>query len=105
MPTVLIVSPHFPPADAADMHRIRLSLPYFREFGWDPIILAVDPLYDECVQEKRFLETIPQDLQTFAFGLSPQAGLAALVLEILLSEPFLSSTAPVLKYCALAESI
>ena len=43
MKRVLIVSPSFPPVSAADLHRVRMSLPYYREFGWDPIVLAVRP--------------------------------------------------------------
>ena len=37
MRRVLIVSPSFPPISAADLHRVRMSLPYYREFGWEPI--------------------------------------------------------------------
>ncbi len=56
---VLIVSPHFPPVNAPDHQRVRMSLPYFEEFGWRPTVLAVradcvegatlDPLLDRTV--------------------------------------------------------
>lgn len=59
---VLIVSPHFPPINAADMHRVRLSLPYYREFGWEPTVLAVDGDYVEGTREPELLETIPDDI-------------------------------------------
>jgi glycosyltransferase involved in cell wall biosynthesis len=42
MRRVLIVSPHFPPSNAPDHQRVRTSLPYFRQFGWEPVVLAVD---------------------------------------------------------------
>jgi hypothetical protein len=57
--TVLIVSPHFPPIGAADMHRVRMALPYFAEFGWTPIVLTVDPNAVEGIQEPLLLESVP----------------------------------------------
>ena len=60
--TVLIVSPHFPPINAPDMHRVRMGLPYFSEFGWDPVVLAVRPEYIEGVVEPLLLETLPPGL-------------------------------------------
>ncbi len=40
---VLIISPHFPPTNAADMQRVRLLLPYFYEVGVEVEVLAVEP--------------------------------------------------------------
>lgn len=40
---VLLVCPRFAPSNAADSHRARLLLPYFREQGIDVEVLAVDP--------------------------------------------------------------
>ena len=59
MKRVLIISPHFPPVNAADMHRVRQSLPYFAEAGWEPVTLAVDPDYVEGYFDEHLLETIP----------------------------------------------
>jgi hypothetical protein len=59
---VLIVSPHFPPVNAPDMQRVRMSLPYFSEFGWLPFVLAVKPSAEQCVEpllEKTVPRTIP----------------------------------------------
>lgn len=39
---LLIISPHFPPTNAADHQRVRLVLPYLRENGWAAEVLAVD---------------------------------------------------------------
>lgn len=43
MPRVLVVSPHFPPVNAADLQRVRMLLPFLRENGWEAEVLAVDP--------------------------------------------------------------
>ncbi|MDB4875808.1 MAG: hypothetical protein JWM41_2254 [Gemmatimonadetes bacterium] len=59
MPRVLIVSPHFPPVNAADMHRVRQSLPYLAEMGWEATVLAVDPRYVEMARDDALLRTIP----------------------------------------------
>ena len=45
------------------MHRVRLSLPYFRKFGWRPLVLAVAPGFVEGVNEALLLETIPEDVE------------------------------------------
>lgn len=59
MRRVLIVSPSFPPTNAADMHRVRQCLPYLEENGWAATVLAVDP--DACDQPRdpHLLETVP----------------------------------------------
>lgn len=41
---VLIVSPHFPPTNAADMQRVRFLLPYFAKAGVEVEVLAVEPV-------------------------------------------------------------
>jgi hypothetical protein len=58
---LLIVSPHFPPVNAPDMQRVRTSLPYFREFGWDPYVVAVAPTGTEVV-DSLLNETVPADV-------------------------------------------
>jgi len=39
---ILIVSPHFPPTNAADMQRVRLILPYLKGVGVDAEVLVVE---------------------------------------------------------------
>jgi hypothetical protein len=58
---LLIVSPHFPPVNTPDMQRIRMSLPHFREFGWEPSVLAVMPDGTETV-DALLSETVPTDI-------------------------------------------
>ena len=40
---VLIVSPHFPPVNCADMHRVRIVIPFLRRSGWEVEVLTVCP--------------------------------------------------------------
>jgi|GEM_PF-111071 len=56
---ILIISPHFPPVNAADMHRVRQSLPYFEEFGWQPVVFAVAPEYVEGTKDDLLADTLP----------------------------------------------
>jgi hypothetical protein len=60
--TVLIVSPNFPPVHTPDMHRVRMSLPYYREFGWSPIVLAVRPADQEYPVDPALLASVPDDV-------------------------------------------
>jgi hypothetical protein len=58
---LLIVSPHFPPVNAPDMQRVRMSLPYFSEFGWEPSVLAAAA--DESMASDPLLcETVPAEV-------------------------------------------
>ena len=63
MRKLLIVSPHFPPVNAPDMQRVRMSLGYYRRFGWEPVVLAVDPRDVECTQEPELLDTLPNGVR------------------------------------------
>ncbi len=63
MKRVLIVSPHFPPINAPDMQRVRMSLPYYRNCGWDAVVLKVDADYVDGVREPELLSTIPDDVR------------------------------------------
>lgn len=64
MKKVLIVSPYFPPFNTADMQRVRQSLPYMRENGWEPTVLTVD---EACVEaystDPLLLQTVPADIR------------------------------------------
>lgn len=65
---VLIVSPHFPPVNAADMHRVRQSLPYFKKFGWEPTVLYVAPEHVEMAKDPLLLESLPTDIKMIGVG-------------------------------------
>lgn len=64
MKKVLIISPHFPPVNAADTHRVRHSLPYFKEMGWEAVVIAVDEKYIESYSIDPLLSlTIPRYIE------------------------------------------
>ena len=56
---VLIVSPHFPPVNAPDMQRVRVSLPYFVEAGWEVTVLTVDDPTPVAPREPALSATVP----------------------------------------------
>lgn len=75
MKQVLLVSPHFPPINAPDLQRVRLALPYLREHGWEPTVLAVAPESVEGgVREPALEATYPADIRVERVdGLRPAA--------------------------------
>lgn len=62
MRKALIISPNFPPNNAADMQRIRMSLPYFEKFGWQVEIVTVDPKYSEFGIDPFLSESVPDNI-------------------------------------------
>ena len=64
MKRLLIISPHFPPINAPDMQRVRMALPYLRQHGWEPTVLAIAPESIEGgVVEPKLTETYPADIR------------------------------------------
>ncbi len=85
---VLIVSPHFPPVNAPDHQRVRMSLPYLGEFGWQAHVLAVDPAFVEGFRDPALLQTLPDDVPVTRVpavpaGLTRRIGLGSLGLRAL----------------------
>ena len=73
MKRLLILSPAFPPLNAADLHRVRMSLPHYQRNGWEVEVVCVDPSQQEHPKEPALLETIPSSIpihQACAFPLS-----------------------------------
>ncbi|KQR72686.1 hypothetical protein ASF92_05275 [Pedobacter sp. Leaf176] len=62
MKKVLIISPLFPPVNAADMHRVRTSLPYYKDFGWDVEVVVVDALYIDMIKDPILSLSVPDDI-------------------------------------------
>ncbi|HKP12577.1 MAG TPA: glycosyltransferase, partial [Blastocatellia bacterium] len=71
MRKVLIVSPHFPPINAPDHQRVRMSLPYFRRYGWEPYVLAVRPDCVEGVHDTLLEKMVPDDVPVTRTGALP----------------------------------
>ena len=63
MKRVLIISPHFPPVNAPDCQRVRMSLPFYREFGWEPVVLAAEPQHRADWHDQSLLATLPADVE------------------------------------------
>lgn len=61
MKNLLIISPYFAPVNAADSHRVRMSLPYFKHFGWRAEVVTVDSHYSDLIEDPLLSESIPQD--------------------------------------------
>lgn len=62
MKRVLIISPYFPPSNAADMQRVRMSLPYFKEFGWEPEVMTVHPKHSDFTKDDLLMQSVPADV-------------------------------------------
>lgn len=66
---VLIVSPHFPPVNAPDMQRARMVLPYLRDHGWEPVVLAMRPeVIEGAVLDPLLEQTYPADIRLVRTG-------------------------------------
>lgn len=94
MKRVLIISPHFPPVNAPDCQRVRMSLSYYRKFGWDPVVLAVDPRHRPDWRDETLLAVLPADVpvhycQSLPLGLTEWFGIQNMGLR---SAPFISRT-------------
>lgn len=59
MRRVLIVSPHFPPVNAPDMQRVRMSLPAFVAAGWEVTVLTVADPTPTAPLEPELAATVP----------------------------------------------
>lgn len=68
MKRVLIISPYFPPTNAADMQRIRMSLPYFSDFGWEAEVVTVDPVHSDMAKDPLLLQSIPGKIKVHYVG-------------------------------------
>jgi hypothetical protein len=63
MKRALIVSPYFLPCNLAGIHRARLLAKGLPEFGWEPIVLTVDPRHYGNLLEPGLAELIPEGLR------------------------------------------
>ncbi|MBK6621211.1 MAG: glycosyltransferase [Saprospirales bacterium] len=70
------------------MHRVRQSLPYYREFGWEPTVVAVHPEYVEGAQDPLLEKSLPEGLRVirvkaFSSKYTRKMGLGSLALRSL----------------------
>lgn len=45
------------------MQRIRMSLPYFKNFGWDAEVVTVDPAFADIISDELLLKSVPDDIK------------------------------------------
>jgi len=45
------------------MQRVRMSLPYFKDFGWEAEVVVVDENYIDLVKDPFLLESIPKNIK------------------------------------------
>jgi hypothetical protein len=86
---LLIISPNFPPVNAADMHRVRMSLPYYKQSGWNASVVFVDEKYVEGSLDNLLIETIPSyvdkhRVKAFPTWLTRKFGLGSLSIRSLI---------------------
>lgn len=70
------------------MHRVRTSLPFFKENGWEAEVVTVDPAYTDMPVDNLLLETLPVDLKihkvkAFNKKFTAKMGLGSLALRSL----------------------
>lgn len=73
MPKVVILSPHFPPATLAGVHRARHMAKHLPTFGWEPIVVRA---HEDHYTEKLDLdlaELVPQTLRQVRTAAFPAA--------------------------------
>lgn len=83
---LLIISPYFPPTNAADMHRVRTSLPYYAQSGWHAEVATVAQAHVEMVSDSLLKQSLPENLiihyvQAFDKKYTAKIGLGSIALR------------------------
>ncbi|BAO76196.1 hypothetical protein [Winogradskyella sp. PG-2] len=63
MKTVLIIYPHWVPANLAGVQRPRLIGNYLKQFGWKPLLLTVESKYYEEKLDPLMEKTVSKDIE------------------------------------------
>jgi len=85
----IIIAPYFPPSNSADMHRVRMSLPYYKELGWHVEIVTLHPKHIDVSIDEELVKTIPKQIKVhyvdaFLKKITIQFGLGSLAIRSLL---------------------
>jgi len=59
----ILLSPYFPPSNLAGAQRSRIIASHLAEFGWEPIVVTVDPADYEEANDLRSLALLPPALR------------------------------------------
>jgi hypothetical protein len=83
MKKVLIISPFFPPINAADMHRIRQSIEFYKSNNWHAEVVTVDPDYVDFAKDENLIKTIPSEIivhkvKAFSASITKKFGLGGI---------------------------
>lgn len=68
----LIISPYFAPSNTADMQRVRMSLPFYKDFGWEVEVVAVKEQYTDAVSDYLLNESIPDYIKIHHINALPK---------------------------------
>jgi hypothetical protein len=71
MKRLLIVTANFPPTNAVDMHRVRLSLPYYPGFGYEPTVLCFEPESTAYPLDPLLSDSVPKDVSVIRVRCRP----------------------------------
>jgi len=71
MKRVLIIGADFTPSSHPPALRIRFFAQHLREFGWEPIILTVDPNYYETAIDAENEKLLPSDIEVIRVNALP----------------------------------
>lgn len=66
--TAIIVSPYFPPASLAGVHRARLLAKHLPACGWDPVVVCVDERHYEQSTDPALAALVPPTVETVKVG-------------------------------------
>ncbi|WP_243770691.1 MULTISPECIES: glycosyltransferase [Mucilaginibacter] len=85
---LLIISPYFPPVNAADMQRVRMSLPYFAACGWDAEVVTIDAQYADLAKDELLLQSLPPGIKVhkvkaLSKALTSKVGLGSIAIRSL----------------------
>ena len=68
MPTVLIIAPDFAPSSLPPATRVRFFAKHLPEFGWEPIVLTVDPKHYEATVDPENEQLLSPSLEVIRTG-------------------------------------
>jgi hypothetical protein len=63
MKRLLIVSPHFPPVNAPDAHRVLGALPHLTSLGWETCVLCVDSRDIDLPSDQDSVTGLPSEVK------------------------------------------
>jgi hypothetical protein len=68
---LLIVSPHFPPTDSVEMHRVRMNLQHYLRNGFQTVVLCVNPDQTGFLSDERLVQTVPNGVAVIRVNALP----------------------------------